>query len=197
MTPNGGWANGWAELYSDSDNLRMLDVGRNADGRLEVFGVNSAGNIWHTWQVTPNGGWAGGWGSRTRQRQPQSRVASNADGREVFGVNSAGNIWHTWQVTPNGGWANGWAELYSDSDNLRMLDVGRNADGRLEVFGVNSAGNIWHTWQVTPNGGWPVAGRSCTATATTCGCLMWVAKRTAGWRCSGSTRRATSGTRGR
>ena len=39
-----GSADGWAELYSDSDNLRMLDVGRNADGRLEVFGVNSASN---------------------------------------------------------------------------------------------------------------------------------------------------------
>jgi hypothetical protein len=33
-----------------------------------------------------------------------------------------------------------------------MLDVARNADGRLEVFGVNVQGDIWHTWQTKPNG---------------------------------------------
>ena len=43
MTPNGGWAGGWAELYNDNDNLTSLRVASNADGRLEVFGVNWAG----------------------------------------------------------------------------------------------------------------------------------------------------------
>ena len=37
----------------------MLDVGSNPDGRLEVFGINQAGRIWHTWQTTPGGGWVG------------------------------------------------------------------------------------------------------------------------------------------
>jgi len=29
----------------------------NNDGRLELFGTNSAGNVWHRWQLTPGGAW--------------------------------------------------------------------------------------------------------------------------------------------
>jgi hypothetical protein len=35
------------------DRLRTLDISRNADGRLEVFGVASDGTIWHAWQTAP------------------------------------------------------------------------------------------------------------------------------------------------
>jgi hypothetical protein len=153
----GTWVGGWSELYSDNDNLAMLDVARNADGRLEVFGVNAQGHIWHTWQVQPNNGWVGGWSElySDNDNLTSLRVAANADGRlEAFGVNAQGHIWHTWQVQPNNGWVGGWSELYSDNDNLAMLDVARNADGRLEVFGVNAQGHIWHTWQVQPGGAW-------------------------------------------
>ncbi len=44
--------------------------------------------------------------------------------------------------------------MYADNDNLAMLDVAQNADGRLEAFGVNSAGRIWHTMQTAPDNGW-------------------------------------------
>ena len=150
-------AGGWAELYSNTDSLVMLDVASNADGRLEVFGVNAQGHIWHTWQTAPNNGWAGGWSELYSNTDSLTslKVARNADGRlEVFGVNAQGNIWHTWQTAPNNGWAGGWAELYSNTDSLVMLDVASNADGRLEVFGVNAQGHIWHTWQTAPNNGW-------------------------------------------
>jgi hypothetical protein len=73
-----------------------------------VFGINSAGNIWHTWQTAPNNGWAGGWDElyAATDTLQTLRVARNADGRlEVFGINPAGNIYHTWQTAPNNGWA--------------------------------------------------------------------------------------------
>jgi hypothetical protein len=60
----------------------------------------------------------------------------------VFGVNRARGIWHTWQTRPNDGWVGGWFQLYSDEDELRMLNVASNADGRLEVFGVNATDRI-------------------------------------------------------
>jgi hypothetical protein len=30
----------------------------NKDGRIELFGVNSAGNVYHRWQLTPGGAWS-------------------------------------------------------------------------------------------------------------------------------------------
>ena len=48
------WLDGtWSELYTDADTLAMLDMASNADGRLEVFGVNTFGQIYHTWQTQP------------------------------------------------------------------------------------------------------------------------------------------------
>jgi hypothetical protein len=147
----------WQELYSSADRLRSLDVGQNADGRLEVFGVSSDDRIWHTWQVAPNNGWNGGWQElySSADRLRELRVARNRDGRlEVFGVSPDDRIWQTWQVAPNNGWNGGWQELYSSADRLRELRVARNQDGRLEVFGVSPDDRIWQTWQVAPNNGW-------------------------------------------
>src|SRR5437764_14713936 len=81
-------------------------------------------------------------------------VARNADGRlEVFadGQGTAGlEVHHIWQTAPGGGWS-AWGSLGAPppGDVLGAIDVGRNADGRLEVFarfGAMSAGVIWHIW---------------------------------------------------
>src|SRR5215469_452694 len=148
---------GWYLLYSPGDNLRSLRAARNADGRLEIFGINAGGQIFHTWQTAPSNGWVGQWQLlfSPGDNLAMLDVVSNADGRlEVFGVNGAGNIFHTWQTAPSNGWAGQWDLLYSPGDNLRSLRAVRNADGRLEVFGVNAAGQIFHTWQTAPSNGW-------------------------------------------
>jgi hypothetical protein len=54
VTPNGTWA-GEEELVEDSG--EALSVGRNADGRLELFFVGSDSRVHHTWQTAPNSGW--------------------------------------------------------------------------------------------------------------------------------------------
>jgi len=53
---HGGWS-GWYSLGGvlTSDPA----VGRNADGRLEVFVTGTDGALWRKWQVTPNGSWSG------------------------------------------------------------------------------------------------------------------------------------------
>jgi hypothetical protein len=147
----------WHQLYTSVDRLRSLDVGQNADGRLEVIGVAPDDTIWHTWQEEPNGGWVGGWAQLYTpvDRLRELRVARNQDGRlEVIGVAPDDTIWHTWQVPPNDDWVGGWAQLYTPADRLRSLDVGQNADGRLEVIGVAPDDTIWFTWQVPPNDDW-------------------------------------------
>src|SRR5579863_7669733 len=148
---------GWYLLYTPNDNLRSLRTARNADGRLEVFGINAGGNIYHTWQTAPSNGWNGAWELLYSPVDNLAMVApsNDADGRlEIFGVNSAGNVYHTWQTAPSNGWNNQWALMFSATDILRSLDAINNADGRLEVFGINAAGNIYHTWQSAPSNGW-------------------------------------------
>ena len=137
--------------------LTTLDVAHNSDGRLEVFGVDPLGHIWHTWQTAPGADWSGSWSELDGDGENLSslRVVQNADGRlEVFAVTTRGNVWHTWQTTAGGAWAGTWAQLYTDGETLAAIDAARNGDGRLEVFGIDPAGQVWHTWQTYAGGDW-------------------------------------------
>ena len=38
---------------------KALQVGRNADGRIEVFYIGMDDVLYHNWQLVPNGKWIG------------------------------------------------------------------------------------------------------------------------------------------
>ena len=81
-------------------------VGRNADGRMEVFAVGTDGHLWHTYQVAPNSAWSD-WGVLDGHpfTGPPS-VTTNADGRlEVFLAGPGNTLWHGWQNAPNSAWS--------------------------------------------------------------------------------------------
>ena len=108
--------------YSPADRFWSLRVGRNRDGRLEVFAIDTDDAIRHTWQTAPNNGWNGQWDYLYR---PSSRwrgldVGQNADGRlEVFAIarrdnpldSSDNRVWQTWQTAPNNGWNGRWQDF--------------------------------------------------------------------------------------
>lgn len=137
-------------------NMQEIAVGRNSDGRLEVFGMaesvfgNGIGVVWHTRQKAANQAdwepWTGlhiGVGSSIR-------CASNEDGRlEVFIIGTDDAIWHSWQ-TASGGWAS-WSSL---GGSVRKFCVEANKDGSLELFTLDRGGGVSHCWQTSPNGGW-------------------------------------------
>jgi hypothetical protein len=147
----------WQQLYSPNDRLRSVEVGQNADGRLEAFGIATDGRVLQTWQTAPNNGWIGRWQElySPADQFTDLRVARNQDGRlEVFAIAPDNRVFQTWQTAPNNGWIGRWQELYSPENRLASLEVGQNADGRLEVFGIAPDGRVWQTWQTAPNNGW-------------------------------------------
>jgi Papain family cysteine protease len=130
--------------------ISNLAVGKNKDGRLEVFGRGTDNAIWHMWQTAPNNGWSG-WASLGGNFTGDPVVASNADGRlEVFCRDNTNTLKHIWQLLPNSGWG-AWQALGTITGNPA---VGKNRDGRLEVFARNINGLLTHIWQVAPNSSW-------------------------------------------
>lgn len=126
-------------------------LGRNADGRLEVFSVGSGGDLVTTFQTAPNSGWSG-WFSLGGQLVGTPAVGMNQDGRlEVFARGTDHAIWHAWQESPNGK-IGGWVSLGGDVDSDPA--VARNQDGRLELFVGGGDGFMYHMWQIKPNSGW-------------------------------------------
>lgn len=128
-------------------------LGRNADGRMEIFATDASGRIRHAWQSVPGGGPWLGW--PTLSSGPWTggpAISINRDGRqEIFMRDAAGRIHHTWQTAPNGLWH---ATESMGGSARSDPAAGINADGRLEVFTLGTDGAIRHAWQWAPGGNW-------------------------------------------
>jgi hypothetical protein len=161
--PNGAWRDGWLNKGRPSSQVSVISqiVGRNADGRLEIFALGTDHVPWQRWQVAPNNGWSEwqslGSPSQTLSFTEQFTVGRNQDGRqEVFFGGSDGHIWQKWQTEPNGGWSD-WKQLGKPPVGIRTPDrftVGRNGDGRQQLFVMGSDDALWHIAQQAPNLGW-------------------------------------------
>jgi hypothetical protein len=152
----------WSGWMARPGHLTALTIGRNADNRLEVWGVNAnvpegQNNVVSQWQSKPGAGWSG-WSGRSGHLTQLSMVR-NRDGRmEVWGVNAKAsdgqnNVYDIWQAKPGAGWS-AWSGV---SGHLTDLSVVANPDGRLEVWGANGTNggqNVFNKWQAKPGAGW-------------------------------------------
>jgi len=120
----------------------------NADGRIELVGVNKTGSIWRRSQLAATSDSWSPW-TQLDGLLVSVAVARNADGRlELFGTNSAGTIWHRWQTAAGG---TSWSAWQSFDGLLATIAAETNADGRIELVGVNAQGAVYHRWQTAGN----------------------------------------------
>lgn len=145
-----GWGD-WKPFGPAAGSVPTL--GRNADGRLEVFALGVGGaDLTHRVQ-NGDGSW-GDWQEFGGAAGAAPAVSRNADGRlEVFALGPAGGyLAHRWQDSPGGTWSD-WESFGTAAGGPPV--VGVNADGRLEVFAIGqAAAYIAHRWQSAPSGGW-------------------------------------------
>ncbi|MEV4432732.1 family 43 glycosylhydrolase [Streptomyces sp. NPDC049585] len=130
-------------------------LGRNADGRLEVFSLAPDGAALDHRVQRPDGGWAG-WERFGGPAGAAPAVARNADGRlEVFAPAPGGaSLARRRQQAPGAPAWEEWDAGFGGPAGAPPV-VAVNADGRLEVFALAPGGaGILHRWQEAPNGGW-------------------------------------------
>src|SRR5262249_37820036 len=127
--------------------VSALDLGQNADGRLELFGIGNDLGVWHMWQGAPNGGW-GGWVSMGGGFLYDVKVIRNLDGRlETFAMGLNGHLFDQWQTTAGGAWSGGWSD-FNGTINGQSIALGRNQNGVLAVFGYGTDNaTLWYQYQ--------------------------------------------------
>ncbi|HEV7240784.1 MAG TPA: matrixin family metalloprotease, partial [Thermoanaerobaculia bacterium] len=127
-------------------------VGRNADGRLEIFARGTDNALWHKWQTAPSAGPWSAWYSLGGVITSDPVAVSNGDGRlEVFARGTDNAVWHLWQTAPSAGPWSGWSSLGGVITS--NIAAARNADGRLEIFARGTDNALWHKWQTAPSAG--------------------------------------------
>lgn len=109
QSPNGAW-NNWQTLGAPSGSVSIvtLTMGHNADGRLDLYSLDSSGNVWHNPQTAPGSNEWSGWTSLGAPAGVQIRrvtILRDQSGRQiVLGVTSQGVMWQIQQTSPNADW---------------------------------------------------------------------------------------------
>jgi hypothetical protein len=149
-TGRGAWR-GFESLGGNLAPSERVAVGRNADGRLDVFARGSDNALWHISESSPGGGWSA-WTSLGGQLTGAPDVAINTNGTlEVF-VRGPGNaLWHTWQYAAGGTWAPWTSRGGVITTNPAVIPY---STGALVVWALGSNNGAYHIWQNTPHGPW-------------------------------------------
>jgi LmbE family N-acetylglucosaminyl deacetylase len=154
-------AMGWTSAMYHRWPVGVSWVGRDSDGRLELFAV-ADGQLLIWFQAHPGGGWTGPVGHGGGPLAGHVAVSANADGRlQVFALRvDTHQIVTSWQTAPDLAFS-GWLSLGNPSGASTAYTgvpvAGRHADGRLAVWCRNTGGGVSTRAQQAANGsfgGW-------------------------------------------
>jgi ligand-binding sensor domain-containing protein/signal transduction histidine kinase len=139
----------------DSDGVNpSLSIGKNADGQLELFTVDSRGHLCHRSLKKANGQWSP-WSSLGGALFSGVAVANNASAElQAFAVNRANQTLQCiGQLATNSEDWSAWTNL--GGRLAGPVVAGQCADGRLEVFAMDAATHaIDYIWQNNAQGDW-------------------------------------------
>jgi ligand-binding sensor domain-containing protein/signal transduction histidine kinase len=122
-------------------------VGRNADGQLEVFRIDTDGELRHRWQKEGNGDWSA-WSSLGGSFFPGMAIITNTNGEmQVFAVDRVSKaLACIRQKAPNSHEWFGWMNL--EGAIRPPVAVRQDKNGQIEVFAAGADSNtVKHIWQ--------------------------------------------------
>ena len=134
--------------------VAKLAAATNADGRIEMFGIDQAtGSVYHRLQNGAGGAYLD-W-SQFSARGGFSAIAPavNWDGRmDLYGV-SGGKLYLAWQTAPGGPWTD-WTPFAGTAINLAAITAMTNTDGLIDLYGSDLLGQTYIRSQSAPGASW-------------------------------------------
>ncbi len=125
-------------------------VGRNSDGRLEVFVVGNNHALYHKFQTIAGSNSWSGYSSLGGYVISNPVVGQDADGRlEVFVIGSDHALYHNVETSTSSNSYSGF--IFLGGNILGDPAAARNTDGTLEVFVVQADKQLYHNFQSAAN----------------------------------------------
>jgi metallophosphoesterase (TIGR03767 family) len=140
----------WSDWTLQDGTLSAIAGQKNPYGRVELFGVDGTGRIYHRWEL-PTSGWSG-WVHFGTVGWPASIAATSfgpGEGVAVYATSTSGELWERIQYTaPNGSNGGGtWSNWVLHDGSLETIAAGTNPSNKVELFGINAAGTLFHRWE--------------------------------------------------
>ncbi|MEV0455888.1 S8 family serine peptidase [Catellatospora methionotrophica] len=124
-------------------------LARHADGKLDIFGVNRDGLMFHRSLASPGSSTWGPWVQATEVGWWSVAADTHDDGRvELVELARTEDVWRRRQANTNIDFWSTWRQL---DGKMTASAVARNEDGRLEMFGADRLGQTWVRWQTSEN----------------------------------------------
>jgi hypothetical protein len=136
----------WASL--GGHNLQQIAVGRNTDGRMEMFALGGDYAVYYQTQVSPGGAW-GGWQYLGGYVKSIS-VAREQDGRlDVFAIGTDRAVYYASQTYAGSSTFGSWHYIGGVALGIA---VGTHSNGALEIFEIGTNHQVYKNWENAPNG---------------------------------------------
>lgn len=146
------WVERGTKYEFHRDGRLLAAVGRNQDGRFQVFVRGADEALWTTAQETPNGLW-GRWESLGKGGTlgvTEPAAIADAEGRLVVLVRGKdGSLWSRRQSAPGGAFED-WTRIGGSGGSFAVT---ANADGRLQVFAVGADSQLQSLRENAPGSG--------------------------------------------
>jgi hypothetical protein len=158
----------WTSWKQMDGALAQAAAVTNADGQVQLFGINSVGALFHRQQTAPNatdpsvdGAWTG-W-DQVQTPAPLSSIAATTDlgGRvNIFGITTGDQLFQRVKLG-DGTVYTGWAQIPGAMHDIAAIKEG-GGSGPLLLIGIDANGNIYRNTSSglisqNPNGWIPAA----------------------------------------
>ncbi|MBB5872784.1 subtilisin family serine protease [Allocatelliglobosispora scoriae] len=124
-----------------------------SDGRLELFGVNRTGSMFHREQAAPSSSTWSSWSQSVSKGWLSVGAEPNGDGRlALLGVTPTGELWLREEMTANSNTFSIWSKLSPPAGAVPLgrVVMAHNLSNRLQIFTTNQQGQVFQRAQLGP-----------------------------------------------